>query len=57
MPHFDTSCVATGEVDLMGEVGVVVFLLGGWTLAPRRNLKIGIENVSKNKMEPPATPT
>ena len=21
-------------VDLMGEVGVVVFLLGGWTLAP-----------------------
>ena len=25
----------------MGEVGVVVFLLGGWTLAPKRNLKFG----------------
>ena len=25
----------------MGEVAVVVFLLGGWTLAPKRNLKFG----------------
>jgi len=33
--------MATGEVDLMGEVGVVVFLSGGWTLAPRRNWKNG----------------
>jgi len=23
----------------MGEVAVVVFLLGGWTLAPRRKIK------------------
>ena len=23
----------------MGEVGVVVFLLGGWTLAPRRKIE------------------
>jgi len=30
----------------MGEVGVVVFLLGGWTLAPKRKrLKIGFENL------------
>ena len=29
---------ATRVVDLMGEVGVV-FLLGGWTLAPRRKFE------------------
>ena len=32
-------CEATRVVDLMGEVGVVVFLLGGWTLAPRRKFE------------------
>ena len=31
---------ATREVDLMREVGVVVFLSGGWTLAPRRKLEV-----------------
>ena len=30
---------ATRQEDLMGEVGVVVFLLGGWTLAPRRKIE------------------
>ena len=27
----------------MGEVVAVVFLLGGWTLAPKRNLKFGMK--------------
>ena len=30
---------AMRQVNLMGEVGVVIFLLGGWTLAPRRNFE------------------
>jgi len=28
----------------MGEVGVVVFLLGGWTLAPRRKFEKEIKS-------------
>jgi len=30
---------ATREMNLMGEVGVAIFLLGGWTLAPRRKFE------------------
>jgi len=37
-------------VDLMGEVGVVVFLLGGWTLAPRRNWEFDLEIERKGIM-------
>jgi len=34
----------------MGEVGVVVFLLGGWTLA-RRNLKMKLDSSFKKKRQ------
>ena len=34
---------ATGVVDLMGEVGVVVFLSGGWTLPKKKFEKKGLQ--------------
>jgi len=43
-------CEATRVVDLMGEVGVLVFLLGGWTLAPRGNLKIRKSNSNSSSL-------
>jgi len=33
----------------MGEVGVVVFLLGGWTLAPRRKFEIS-KKINQNQL-------
>ena len=38
-PFSNILSVATRVVNLVGEVGVVVFLLGGWTLAPRRKFE------------------